>query len=628
MSTSHTNGKGGKLALSIAALGIVFGDIGTSPLYALKECFSAVHGIPFSKPALLGVISLIIWAITIMASLKYMMFVLRADNKGEGGILALMALSLRNVENGSRKARILLMLGAFGACMFYGDAVISPAVSILSAMEGIAIAAPEFDNFIVPLAVVILTGLFAIQRHGTGTVGKVFGPVMIVWFTTLGLLGMRGILASPEVLLAFNPYYALFFLTEHSVLAFTVLGFVVLVLTGVEAVYADMGHFGIRPIRRAWFYMVMPCLLLNYIGQGGYMLANPEAVTNPFYMMVPKPLLLPVIALATLATIIAAQAVISGAYSLTSQAILLGFVPRMKIQHTSEDTQGQIYMPLVNWMLWVAIMILVLQFRTSSNLAAAYGLAVTITMVITTMLAAVVMHSVWKWSPVLVSAMILLFFALDVTFFTANLLKVPQGGWLPLVIGGTLYFLMMTWYRGRMLLRSRIKNDGIPLVPFMQSLLENPPHRVAGTAVFMTSNIHTVPVALLHNIKHNRILHDRVIFMKISIWDEPYVDDDKRLSLTEIGGNVYRLRAAFGFKEVPDINRVLVLASREFGMKFDLMDTSFFLARDTIVPTHMKGMSMWREYLFAWMYQNAAKTSDWFRIPSNRIVELGSKIEI
>lgn len=628
MSQSQTNSNNGMMAMSIAALGIVFGDIGTSPLYALKECFNPVHGIPFNESTVFGVISLIIWAISIVVSVKYMRFVLRADNKGEGGILALMALSLRSAENGSRRAMILMMLGVFGACMFYGDAVITPAVSVLSAMEGITVAEPRFARFIVPIAIIILTALFLVQRYGTGVVGKVFGPIMILWFGALGAFGIMGILETPGILLAFNPYYAAKFLMDYSMQAFVVMGFVVLVLTGVESVYADMGHFGIKPISKAWFYMVMPCLLLNYIGQGAYVIKHPEAITNPFYMMLPEPLLYPMIGLATLATVIAAQAVISGAYSLTSQAILLGFVPRMKIQHTSEDTQGQIYIPLVNWLLWGAIVLLMLEFRNSSSLAGAYGLAVTTTMVITTMLAAVVMHTVWKWHPALVSLAILVFFLIDIAFFSANLLKVPDGGWLPLVIGGFLFFLMMTWYRGRMLLRQRAKNEGIPLVPFIQNLLEHPPYRVDGTAVFLTSSIHTVPVSMLHNLKHNRVLHKRVIFLKISIWDEPYVDDDKRLALTEIGGKVYRLRAAFGFKEVPDINRVLVLASREFDMHFDLMDTSFFIARDTVVPSHMPGMSLWREYLFAWMYQNAAKPSDWFRIPTNRIVELGSKIEI
>ncbi len=614
--------------ITLAALGVVFGDIGTSPLYALKECFSPEHGIAFSPDAVLGIISMLFWSITIVVSLKYVLFVMRADNNGEGGVLALMALSLRTAVSGSPRAKLLMMLGVFGACMFYGDVVITPAISVLSAVEGMDIAAPGTSHYVIPLTLVILVGLFLIQRHGTNLVGKLFGPIMFLWFISLGALGVYHILKAPDILVAINPYYAVHFMIEHSLQAFIVLGSVVLVLTGAEALYADMGHFGIRPIRFAWLYTVMPCLVINYFGQGANLLSNPDAIKNPFYLMVPDMLLVPMVVLATFATVIASQAVISGAFSLTSQAILLGFVPRMRILHTSEDERGQIYIPLINWMLLVLVVAVVLAFKKSDNLAAAYGVAVTTTMVITTMLAAVVMRAEWKWHPVLVTLVIGAFITVDLAFFTANLLKIADGGWFPLLLGGAAFFLLMTWYSGRMLLRTRIKDDGIPLEPFVEGLLAHPPHRVGGTAVFMTGNINTVPVALLHNLKHNRILHERVFFLKISIWDVPFVADEGRLTLKDLGGNVYLLRAAFGFKEAPEMHKVLDLTAAQFNMEFDLMDTSFFLARDTVVPSKLLGMSLWREQLFAWMYQNGAKPSDFFHIPANRVVELGTKVEI
>jgi KUP system potassium uptake protein len=614
--------------ITLAALGIVFGDIGTSPLYALKECFSTDHGIPFTPDAVLGIISMLFWAITIVVSLKYVLFVMRADNNGEGGVLALMALSLRTAKSGSKRAKVLMMLGVFGACMFYGDVVITPAISVLSAVEGLEIATPGLTRFVLPLSLIILIALFLIQKHGTTVVGKLFGPVMFVWFISLGLLGVYNVIKAPEILVAINPYYAFAFMQQHALQAFVVLGSVVLVLTGAEALYADMGHFGIRPIRFAWLFTVMPCLMLNYFGQGANLLVNPAAVQNPFYLMVPDALLLPMVILATAATVIASQAVISGAFSLTSQAILLGFVPRMRIMHTSEDERGQIYVPVINWMLLLLVVGVVLAFKKSDNLAAAYGVAVTTTMLITTVLAAVVMRTVWKWNPFLVALVISAFFIVDFAFFAANLLKIVDGGWFPLLLGGIAFFLLMTWYSGRMLLRERSKDEGIPLEPFIEGLLAHPPHRVEGTAVFMTGNKTTVPVALLHNLKHNRILHKRVFFLKISIWDVPFVEDSKRLTLKELGSDVYVLRAAFGFKEAPDVQTVMALTTAQFGLEFDVMDTSFFLARDTVIPSKIPGMRLWREKLFAWMYQNAAKPSDFFHIPINRVVELGTKVEI
>ncbi|MHA7680046.1 potassium transporter Kup [Cupriavidus sp. PET2-C1] len=617
-----------KRALVIGAIGVVFGDIGTSPLYALKECFSTEHGIPFSDAAVMGIISMLFWAMIIVVSLKYVMFVMRADNDGEGGILALMALALRTAAPRSRMAKLLMMFGIFGACMFYGDAVITPAISVLSAVEGLEIAAPGLTHFVIPITLVILVALFMIQRSGTAAVGKLFGPIMMVWFAALGALGVYHMMHVPAILMAVNPYYAVTFLMEHSLQAFVVLGSVFLVLTGAEALYADMGHFGIRPIRTGWFAVVMPCLMLNYFGQGAMLLQNPEAVSNPFYLMVPQPLLIPMVLLATCATVIASQAVISGAFSLTSQAIQLGFVPRMRIRYTSDAEIGQIYLPVINWLLLVLVVIVVVAFKKSDNLAAAYGIAVTTTMVITTFLAAVVMRNVWKWNPILVTLIGLTFLLVDLAFFSANLLKIAEGGWFPLLMGGTAFFLLMTWHSGRKLLRARSLEDGIPLEPFIGGLLAHPPHRVEGTAVFLTGNTESVPVSLLHNLKHNRVLHERVVFLSFVTRDVPYVDDDHRLTCKDLGGGVFILKSEYGFKETPDVQRVLDLAQRKLNMQFELMETSFFIARESVIPSKLPGMSMWRESLFAWMHQNGAKPSDFFQIPANRVVELGTKVEI
>jgi KUP system potassium uptake protein len=623
----HSN-KGSTASLVLAAIGVVFGDIGTSPLYALKECFSPEHGIPFSSDAVFGVLSMVFWAFLVVVSLKYVLFVMRANNNGEGGILALMALALRTVPAGTKRSFILMMLGIFGACMFYGDAVITPAISVLSAVEGLEIVSEELVRFVLPITLVILALLFLIQRRGTSVVGALFGPVMVIWFLTLGVMGVYNIVSDTSILYAVNPMHAINFMHEHALQAFIVLGAVFLVLTGAEALYADMGHFGIRPIQYAWFFLTMPCLLLNYFGQGAMVLANPETIKNPFFLMVPEVFTLPLVILATLATIIASQAVISGAYSLTSQAIALGFIPRMRVSHTSDNEIGQIYMPGINWILLITVVIVVLAFKKSENLAAAYGIAVTTTMVITTVLAAVVMRVVWKWNTALVTIIILSFITVDIAFFAANLIKVAEGGWFPLLLGGFCFLLLMTWYQGRKLLRERAIAEGIPLDAFVASLLAHPPHRVEGTAVFLTAHIDYVPVAMLHNLKHNRVLHDRVFFLKVSVWDVPYVNDSERINLKDLGGQIYLVRSVYGFKETPDINKVLALIESQHHIKFDLMETSFFLARDTVVPSKLPGMALWRERLFAWMFQNAAKPSDFFQIPTNRVVELGAKIEI
>jgi KUP system potassium uptake protein len=614
--------------LAIAAIGVVFGDIGTSPLYSLKEAFSPAHGIALTNQSILGVISLLFWAIVVVVSIKYVLFVMRADNNGEGGVLALMALSLRPFSAKSRVTGVLMMLGIFGACMFYGDAVITPAISVMSAVEGLEIATPHLSHLVLPITMVILVALFWIQRHGTSLVGKLFGPIMLVWFATLAVLGVNHIVRAPQIIAALNPYYALSFMHAHMLQAYVVLGSVFLVLTGAEALYADMGHFGVRPIRLAWYVLVMPSLVLNYFGQGALLMQNPQAIANPFFLMAPQWALLPLVVLSTVATVIASQAVISGAYSLTSQAIQLGYVPRMKVLHTSELAIGQIYVPVVNWLLLFIILCVVVGFKSSDNLAAAYGIAVTTTMVITTVLACVVMVEVWNWNKALVAVIIATFMAVDLAFFGANLLKVAEGGWLPLGIGALLFFLLMTWYKGRMLVKERTAADGIPLAPFVQGLLAHPPHRVSGTAIYLTGSDALVPVSLLHNLKHNKVLHERTIFLTFVTRDIPYIKDDERITLKEVGGGLFLVRAVYGFNETPDVKAVLFELERVYGMQFELMDTSFFLARETVVPTQLPGMSILRERVFAWMHQNAAKPTDFFRIPANRVVELGTKIEI
>jgi KUP system potassium uptake protein len=621
--------KGASVSLMFAAIGIVFGDIGTSPLYALKECFSAEHGIPFSSEAVFGVISMVFWAFMIVVSLKYVMFVMRANNHGEGGILALMALALRTVPSNSKRSLMIIMAGVFGACMFYGDAIITPAISVLSAVEGLEVISPDLTRFVLPITIFILVALFLIQKTGTDVVGKLFGPIMMIWFIVIGLMGVYQVIHNPAIFAAINPLFALQFLINHSLQGFIVLGAVFLVLTGAEALYADMGHFGVKPIRMGWFLIVMPCLLLNYFGQGAMFLNNPETISNPFFLMVPDYFVFPLVILATLATVIASQAVISGAFSMTSQAILLGFVPRMKVLHTSDREIGQIYMPLVNWSLLVLVVAVVLAFKQSANLAAAYGIAVTTTMIVTTFLAAIVMRVVWRWNAFLVALVIGSFLIVDLAFLTANLLKIVEGGWFPLLLGAFCFMLLMTWYQGRRILRKNAMEGGIALKGFIEVLMQHPPHRVEGTAVFLTAHVDYLPVSFLHNLKHNHILHERVIFLKVSIWDVPYVKEEERITLRDLGNGIYVVRAVYGFNETPDVSHVIELIEKSSDLKFDLMDTSFFLSRDTIIASKdITGMAVWRERLFCWMYQNAGRQSDFFKIPANRLVELGAKVEI
>ncbi|QWD73782.1 potassium transporter Kup [Polynucleobacter sp. TSB-Sco08W16] len=620
--------KGGLATLALGAIGIVFGDIGTSPLYALKVCFDPQNGIPMTPDSIFGVISMIFWSFILVVSLKYLLFVMRANNHGEGGILSLMALALRTAKTNSKRSIVIMIVGVLGACLFYGDAVITPAISVLSAIEGTTVVSDSFIPYVLPITIGILLCLFLFEKKGTSVVGALFGPVMLVWFASLALMGFNQIQDAPQIIAALNPIHAFKFMTQDAGIAFAVTGSIFLVLTGAEALYADMGHFGIRPIKYGWFLLVMPCLLINYFGQGAMLLAHPETVANPFFMMVPESYTFALVVLATLATVIASQACISGAYSMTSEAILLGFLPRMKIAFTSDKEKGQIYVPFINWVLCFVVIGIVLAFKKSENLANAYGVAVSTTMLLTTLLAAVVMKALWKWNSILVAIIISCFLIIDVGFFTANLVKLLEGGWFPVAIASICFLLMMTWYQGRQIVRKRVLDEGIRLDTFITSLLQNPPHRVEGTAIFLTAHVDYLPVSFLHNLKHNHILHDRVFFLKCSIWDVPYVNDDQRLTLKELGPNIYVVRAVYGFKETPDANQILALLESQFDLKFDLMNTSFFLSKDTIVPTSLPGMAIWRERLFAWMYQNAGRQSDFFKIPANRLVELGAKVEI
>jgi KUP system potassium uptake protein len=613
--------------LVLGAIGVVFGDIGTSPLYTLRTAFSGHHGLPLNPDNVMGILSVIFWALMAIVTLKYITLIMRADNRGEGGILALTALVSRGLKPGERRRWWLVGLGIFGAAMFYGDGMITPAITVLGAIEGLEVAAPALDNYVVPLSVVIMIGLFAIQKRGTATIGAVFGPVMCVWFLVLGVLGLRQILHSPHILLALNPWHALLFLTTNPASAFIALGAVVLAVTGVEALYADMGHFGASPIRRAWLWFVMPALVLNYFGQGALILDDPAAIRNPFYLLAPAWALLPLLLLAAAAAIIASQAVISGAFSLTRAAIQMGYCPRLAILHTSEKTMGQIYVPFINWTLLAAVLLLVLGFRSSENLAAAYGIAVTMAMLIDSILIFVVMRRLWNGSIASAIAIALPLVVIDLALLSSNALKIPDGGWFPLVVGAGVFTLLTTWKRGRGLVADRLAEDALPLESFIASIEVAPPTRVEGTAVFMTSTQDRVPHALLHNLKHNKVLHDRVVFLTIITRDIPYVPDNERIEISPLGCDFYRFLAFSGFKDDPDIPSLLEEAGRR-GFAFDMMETSFFVSRETLIPSAGTGMAMWRERLFASMSKNAVKASDFFHVPTNRVVELGTQLEI
>jgi len=617
----------GVLGLAVGAVGVVYGDIGTSPLYAFKESFGGAHHVPLNHDNVLGILSLIFWALTLIVTVKYVMFIMRADNRGEGGIMALMALVRRCMPLRGRSAWVLLTLGMFGAALFYGDGMITPAISVLSAVEGLEVATPLFRPYIIPITIVVLTALFLFQQLGTGQVGNFFGPVMVAWFAVLALLGITNIAHQPSVLAALYPGYAVQFFKEDGWMGFLTLGAVFLAVTGAEALYADMGHFGKRPIQIAWLYLVFPSLILNYFGQGALVLNQPSAVANPFFHLAPDWALYPVVALATIATVIASQAVISGAYSLTRQAIQLGYCPRLMIEHTSEREIGQVYLPWINWSLYFAVVGLVLGFGSSSNLAAAYGIAVSGTMIVTTVLAYFVVRRVWGWGLISVTSVIGAFLLVDVSFFAANAVKVLDGGWFPLVVGVVVYTLLSTWKRGREVLFERLRPGAIALEPFIRSITDHPPLRVPGTAVFLTATREGVPHALLHNLNHNKVLHERVVLLTVRAEDIPHVPDSQRVEVDPLGHEFYRVTVHYGFKDEPDLPRALEL-SRAKGLEFNLMETSFFLSRQTLVPTQAQGMALWREKLFAAMSRNSASATAFFKIPTNRVVELGTRIEL
>jgi KUP system potassium uptake protein len=615
--------------LVVGAIGVVFGDIGTSPLYALKEAFSPEHGIPLTPDNVMGILSLIVWSMVWVITIKYLVVMMRADNNGEGGILALLALALREVHGRPRLKWTIIGIGIFGAAMFYGDSMITPAISVLSAVEGLEIATPVFGPYVIPITLAVLAGLFFIQRQGTARVGSFFGPVTIVWFLTIGALGVMQLAKNPAVLYALKPAFAVDFMFANPGAGFLVLGAVFLALTGGEALYADMGHFGRRSIRIAWIALVFPALLLNYFGQAAYVLANPAAIKNPFYLMVPAWALYPMVILATFATVIASQAVISGAFSMTRQAIQLGYVPRLKLLHTSERAIGQIFVPFVNWSLFIAVCALVLGFQSSSALANAYGIAVAATMVIECVLAMVVARLIWKWKMWMVVLVIGSMLVIDCFFLASNAVKFFSGGWFPVLIGTAIFGMLMTWKRGRALMFRRLTEQGIPLKPFLEGLEAHPPYKVQGTAIFMSSTIDTVPHALLHNLKHNKILHEQTVFLTIIVHDVPRVPPEDRVQLERLVNGFYRLEAWYGFTEQPDIDEILSACRVRYGMSFDVMDTSFFLSRETVIPTsEILGMALWRDHLFAWMSRNATRATDFFNIPPNRVVELGTHVEI
>ena len=620
----HVPRQASVVGLTALALGVVFGDIGTSPLYAFRETFAGAHRLPIDRTQVYGVISLIFWSMMLVVSIKYVTILTRADNKGEGGSLALLALI-------SRKANIrgstgIVLLGVFACALFYGDSMITPAISVLSAVEGLTVVQSNLQPLVIPIAIGILIFLFMIQRTGTARVGALFTPVVFVYFSTIAILGGMSVLQHPEILWALNPWYAVNFFIIDQWLGFLALGSVVLAVTGTEALYTDMGHFGRRPIRNAWWMFVMPALMLNYMGQGAMLIENPSAIANPFFLLAPEWFRLPLVLIATLATIVASQAVISGAFSVTQQAIQLGFIPRLRITHTSASAAGQIYIPAVNNTLMVLVILLVLFFQNSSNLAAAYGVAVTGAMLIDTFLLAVVLSSLWKWPRWASWPLLAVFFLVDTTYFAANLTKVPNGGWYPLLIGLIGFTLLTTWARGRKLMLGRLDEAAIPLPVFIKSAA-NSATRVPGTAVFMTTSAEGVPHSLLHNLKHNKILHERVILLTVRIEDVPYVSDKSRIEVSELGDGFYRVIIRFGFMQETNVPATLERIA-ECGPKLKMMDTSFFLARQTLLPAKAPGMPLWREKLFAWMLRNAESAMEFFKLPPNRVVELGSQVEI
>ncbi len=634
--TSNSNAHGhnghgnvGLAGLVVGAIGVVFGDIGTSPLYTLKEAFSPHYGLVANHDTVLGILSLVFWSLMLVVTVKYVTIIMRADNEGEGGIMALMALAQRTIPTGSRAAYLVGIFGIFGASLFFGDGVITPAISVLSAVEGLEVVAPRLHHLIVPLTLAVLVALFATQRYGTAKVGKVFGPVTMLWFLVLAVLGVLNIVHEPEVLNAVNPWWALRFFLEHGGHGIFILGAVVLAVTGGEAIYTDMGHFGAKPIRYGWYFFVLPALMLNYLGQGALVLEDPSAIRNPFYIGVPEWGRIPMIVLATAATVIASQAVITGGFSVARQAMQLGYIPRMSIKHTSKETIGQIYIPAINWTMMLVVIGLVLAFRNSSNLAVAYGISVSATMLIDTLLLVLVARALWPRARRWVLPLCAVFIVGDVGFVIANGAKLLQGAWFPLVLGVVLFTLLRTWRRGRELLYAEIRKEGIQIDTFLPGLMLAPPTRVPGTAVFLTAQTGVVPHALLHNLKHNKVLHERNVFLTVDTMNVPYAPKEKRLKIESIGGeDFYRVVIKFGFMETPDVPLALMRSCDMGGIHFDPMETTYFASRETVVASRHRGMPVWRDKLFAVMHRNAAPATGFFRIPGNRLVELGAQIEI
>ena len=620
--------KSSTAGLTLLALGVVYGDIGTSPLYAVKETFAPAHGIALGTENILGGLSTIFWSLMIVVTFKYVTLIMRANNKGEGGIMALLALASSAVKDQPRWRMLILALGVTGAALFFGDAVLTPAISVLSAVEGLEVGTTAFKPYVIPIAVIVLVTLFAFQRHGTAVVGAFFGPVCLLWFLALGAIGVHNIAQNPIVLQAIDPLHALRFVTGHGFASFVVLGAVLLAFTGAEALYADMGHFGRRAVRLAWFGLVLPALVLNYFGQGALLIANPQAISNPFYLAYPDWALYPMIGLATAATVIASQATISGAYSVTKQAIQLGYLPRMNIQHTSAREIGQVYVPALNWILLTAVLAAVLGFGSSTKLASAYGVAVAGTMLIDTFLTFFVIRYGWGYHLLIAVSATAFFMLVDIAFFSASLLKIGEGGWFPLTVGAAVFTLMVTWRRGREILLARLKESSVPLDMFLESLMRHPPLRITGTAVFLTSTPGAVPHALLHNLVHNKVLHERVVFLTVVIRDVPWVPPKERVSIEDLGNNCFQLTVYFGFKDRPDVMQALEQC-REHELEFRPLETSFFLSRETVVASiRYEGMALWRERLFSTMARNAGSPVEYFNLPTNRVIELGTQIEI
>jgi KUP system potassium uptake protein len=621
----HTQGQVNTLALS--AIGVVFGDIGTSPLYAVKEVFHG--GLPTDAAHVLGVLSLIFWAITLVVTTKYAIFIMRADNKGEGGIMALMALALQGSKNNPKRKAFIVTIGLLGASLFYGDSMITPAISVLSAVEGLQIVAPRLDHYVLPITIAVLSALFIIQTKGTGKVGRMFAPIMCFWFASLGLLGAVNIVQHPDVLMAVNPHYAISLLFELGWKGFLIMGSVVLAITGAEALYADMGHFGLKPIRLAWFSFVFPALLLNYFGQGALLIGNPLAVENPFYLMAPHWAMYPLLILATLSTVIASQAVISGAFSVTRQAIQLGYCPRMNVRHTSGDEMGQVYLPAVNWLLMVSVFILVLSFRSSSALASAYGIAVTGTMIVDTILAFIVIQALWQWNKPTSITFLSIFLIIDLLFLSSNSLKIPHGGWLPLVVGAVLFLIMTTWIRGKELLARYLDEKRVLFEELEQRLRERPLVTVPGTAIYMARSVHGVPQVLLHNLEHNHVMHEKLIVLTIVTREEPYIDEAHRVKIRMFGdsGNFYRVKLYFGFQEEQDVRRALQLCCHE-GLVIDQKTVSFFIGSEKLSFRRKSPMPKWRRSLFSFLTHNSTSAIEYFKIPVERVIELGIRIEL